>query len=85
MASQQISETADRFKSEFQYVDNNGRNQTYLADIDTWFYFRRVRNLAEKGHVWDVERDGVKLDDHMNAHGHEAVGETLSKLVQAQP
>ena len=30
-------------------------------------------------------RDFYTLDDHMNAHGHEAVGETLSKLVQAQP
>lgn len=46
-------------------------------------FVRRLRTLDITTVV--TPQDFYTLDDHMKAHGHEVVGEALSKLVQAKP
>ncbi len=63
LVQQQISSTADFFKSELQ--DDAG--QTYLLAIDPYFWMRHSRNVLENGHPGDTIKDGVSWDDHMYA------------------
>lgn len=55
-----VSAYSDALKSKLK--NNNG--DTYLSDIDTYYFARFARNLAENGHVWDTEKNGKPWNDH---------------------
>ena len=61
--NQQIKATSDYFKSKLQ----NENGQTYLLEMDPYFWMRDAQNLLEKGHVGDEIRNGVPWDNHMLA------------------
>ncbi|MEM2916074.1 MAG: STT3 domain-containing protein [Candidatus Woesearchaeota archaeon] len=63
---QQVQAVAQQIRSFWQY-DADGRAYTYMPDIDPYTYLRHARNLIEKGHIEDEVRDGVLIDNHMNA------------------
>ncbi|MFH1401077.1 MAG: peptidylprolyl isomerase [Nanoarchaeota archaeon] len=58
-----VTLTSQSFRERLQ----DDRNQTYLPDIDSYFYYRYARNVAETGHMYDELRAGVPYDDHMAA------------------
>ncbi|HLC33324.1 MAG TPA: STT3 domain-containing protein, partial [Candidatus Nanoarchaeia archaeon] len=57
---------AQEVRSEFQY-EENGTNYAYMPDIDPYHYLRYARNIEEKGHIYDVLKDGQNWDDKMSA------------------
>lgn len=61
--NQAIVQNADAIREQFR--DETGTN--YLSDIDTWSYYRYVRNMVEKGHAYDELRDGIAYDTHKYA------------------
>ncbi|MBW2988017.1 hypothetical protein DRJ48_03290 [Candidatus Woesearchaeota archaeon] len=58
-----IQKTSEYFKGQLK----NPNGYTYLLAIDPYAYFRRARNIIEKGHMWDTLKDGVPWNDHMVA------------------
>lgn len=59
----QITETANYFKTGFQYTEN-GNTYTFLGDLDSYFYLRQVRNIQDKGMVCDDIIDGKCRDTY---------------------
>src|SRR3989338_4799405 len=57
---------AGEIKDFFSY-DVDGRKFLYMPDIDPYYYLRFARNLAEKGHTYDLLKDEKPWDDHMLA------------------
>ncbi|MFH1072274.1 MAG: STT3 domain-containing protein [Nanoarchaeota archaeon] len=47
------------------FKDENG--QTYILNIDSFYFFRRAQNIITKGHYYDTLEKGVPWDDHMLA------------------
>src|SRR3989339_1923415 len=43
---QQTKETSNFFKTGFQY-EENGNLHTFLGDLDSYYYLRQARNIAE--------------------------------------
>lgn len=63
---QQTKAVSQQFKSGFK--DEDGR--TYLLAIDSYQYYRYVRDIIEKGHIGDKTVNGSAYDTHMLApHG----------------
>ncbi len=60
---QQLKQAVEVAKAQFR----NDKNETYLLAIDPYFYYRRVRNLIEKGTICDEFRNGKCWDNHMIA------------------
>lgn len=58
-----IEQTSKHFKNQLK----NENGETYLLAIDPYYYYRQVRNMVEKGHVWDEIEDGQPKDNHMLA------------------
>lgn len=56
---QQAEVLKQRFRDEY--------GETYLGDIDSYFWARYAQNIAETGQIGDEYRDGVPYDDHMSA------------------
>ena len=48
-----------------RFRDDSG--ETYLGDIDSYYWLRYTRNIIEKGDYADERRDGVAYDNHMSA------------------
>jgi dolichyl-diphosphooligosaccharide--protein glycosyltransferase len=63
---QQVAAVADQIRAFWRY-DADGKSYTYMPDIDPYTYLRYARNIIEKGHVEDEVRDGILVDNHMNA------------------
>ncbi len=63
MIQQQIKQTSNQIKSNFQ--DEDG--YIYMPDIDPYQWLRYARNYIEKGQVGDEVRDGIQWDNHMLA------------------
>ena len=59
----QIQYTSNAFKSRLQ--DDNG--QTYLIEIDPYYWTRYAANILDHGHPGDEVRDGKLWDNHMYA------------------
>ncbi|MEM3154012.1 MAG: STT3 domain-containing protein [Candidatus Woesearchaeota archaeon] len=57
---------AQQIRDHYQY-ESDGRKFPYMPDIDPYFYLRYARNLVEKGHTYDIIKDGVPWDNHMIA------------------
>jgi dolichyl-diphosphooligosaccharide--protein glycosyltransferase len=52
----------------FWQYEANGRQYTYMPDIDPYIYLRYARNIVEKGHIYDkLGENGDWIDDHMIA------------------
>ncbi|HLF54954.1 MAG TPA: STT3 domain-containing protein [Candidatus Nanoarchaeia archaeon] len=47
--------------------EENGKSWLYMPDIDPYYYLRYARNIEEKGHPYDLLKDGIPWDDHMSA------------------
>ena len=62
----QVESVKQQLKSFWKY-DANGRQYTYMPDIDPYYYLRYARNYVEKGHIEDEIRDGKQIDNHMIA------------------
>ncbi len=63
---QQIKQNSQYFKAQFQ--DENGF--TYLADIDSYVWYRQATNIVNNGHIGDELRNGIPYDTHILApHG----------------
>jgi asparagine N-glycosylation enzyme membrane subunit Stt3 len=73
---QQVTATADYFKSGFRYQENNV-TYTFLGDLDSYFFLRQARNLVQKGTICDEIRDGQCWDNHMYAPLGVAITGTL--------
>ncbi len=65
---------AQQIRDHYMY-DSDGRAYLYMPDIDPYFYLRYARNIVEKGHSYDILKDGVPWDNHMIA----PVGTTADK------
>lgn len=63
---QQIQQVAQQIKAFWQY-EHNGRQYTYMPNIDPYNYLRYARNILEKGHIEDERKDGQLWDNHMNS------------------
>lgn len=61
----EIKNNAAQLKSFWQY-DLNGKQVTYMPDIDPYFYLRYARNIIDKGHIGDLVIDGKNIDNHMS-------------------
>jgi len=59
----QIDSTSKLFKERMK----NENGYTYLLAIDPYAYYRRARNIIEKGHYWDTIKNGRPWNDHMIA------------------
>ncbi len=57
---------AQQIRNHYQY-ESDGRVFGYMPDIDPYFYLRYARNFVEKGHTYDILKDGVPWDNHMIA------------------
>ncbi len=57
---------AQEIRDHYSYEEND-RKFVYMPDIDPYFYLRFSRNILEKGHSYDVLKDGVPWDNHMVA------------------
>src|SRR5574342_38650 len=57
---------AQQIRDHYQY-ESDGRVYGYMPDIDPYFYLRYARNIVEKGHSYDILKDGVPWDNHMVA------------------
>ena len=55
---QRVEEITSQYKDFFQ--DDKRRN--YMPDIDSYYWWRYARNVAETGNVGDEVRDGVQWD-----------------------
>ncbi len=60
---QLVQQQAEGLKQRFR--DEHG--ETYLGDIDSYFWLRYTRNIVETGDIADERRDGVPYDNHMSA------------------
>ncbi|HYD03362.1 MAG TPA: STT3 domain-containing protein [Alphaproteobacteria bacterium] len=60
---QQVAQTSEYFKTGFRYTEN-GNTYVFLGDLDSYFYLRQARNIAEKGMVCDEIRDGKCYDSY---------------------
>ncbi|MEK6916108.1 MAG: STT3 domain-containing protein, partial [Nanoarchaeota archaeon] len=58
-----ISAQTEQIKLRFR--DETGT--TYLGDIDSYFWLRYARNIIETGQLPDEYRDGIGIDNRMNA------------------
>ncbi len=57
---------AQEIRDHYSY-EVDGRKFLYMPDIDPYFYLRYARNVVEKGHFYDVLKDGEPWDNHMVA------------------
>ncbi len=64
--AQEEKKLADQIRDHYQY-ESDGRKFGYMPDIDPYFYLRYARNIVEKGHAYDILKDGQPWDDHMMA------------------
>ncbi|MBS3132461.1 hypothetical protein J4212_08565 [Candidatus Woesearchaeota archaeon] len=62
---EQVRATSDYFKSKMK--DDSG--QTYLLEIDPYFWLRYTENIMESGHPGDELRNGIEWDNRMYAPG----------------
>ena len=62
----QIQQTSDYFKTGFRYTEN-GKEWTFLGDLDSYTYLRYARNIEEKGMMCDEIKDGKCIDNKMLA------------------
>jgi len=61
---QQISQ---QFKSYLRYTGDDGKEYTYLGDLDSYFWLRYTRNYLKSGVVCDTIQDGKCWDNHILA------------------
>ncbi|RJQ17656.1 hypothetical protein C4573_01615 [Candidatus Woesearchaeota archaeon] len=61
-----IQQTAASYKSRLQYV-RNGETQTFLGDLDSYYYLRQAKNFVTTGDTCDERRDGVCYDSYIVA------------------
>jgi len=66
--SQQVTAAGNEIKSQWQYKAN-GNSYTYMPDIDSYFWLRYARNLAETSHFYDEinPENNEPWDNHMLA------------------
>lgn len=53
-----IPQLSQQFRSALQYTGEDGREYTYLGDLDSYFWLRHTRNWLDHGTQCDVIRDG---------------------------
>ncbi len=58
--NKQIQQTADQFKQQFK--DDTG--ETYLGDIDTYYYFKRSEWFIKNGYVGDTRVNNTPYDTY---------------------
>ncbi len=63
---QEIAQSAQSFKTRLQY-NADGETQTYLGDLDSYYYLRQARNIINKGTACDAMVDGVCYDTYLVA------------------
>ncbi|MEK6822260.1 MAG: STT3 domain-containing protein, partial [Nanoarchaeota archaeon] len=63
----EIDQNAAQLKQFWQY-DLNGKQVTYMPDIDPYFYLRYARNYIDHGYIGDYkDAQGREIDDHARA------------------
>ncbi len=72
----------DQIRDEYTY-DADGRKFVYMPDIDPYYFLRYARNILEKGHYYDVLKDGQPWDNHMIAPVGSLAWQTWHPLVLA--
>jgi len=72
--NQQIKQTSQYFKTSYQ--DDNGNS--YMPDIDPYYWYRYAKNVVEKGNMGDEIRDGQPYDNHMLAPNGRFISKTDS-------
>ncbi|MFH2019801.1 MAG: STT3 domain-containing protein [archaeon] len=61
-ANEVAKQQAVLLREKFRYGE-----ETYLGDIDSYFWLRYARNIEEKGQIGDELKEGVPWDNHMQA------------------
>ncbi len=84
--SQQKSQIEQAAKAQAEYFrqrfkDENG--ETYLGDIDSYYWLRYARNIVEKGIYGDEIRGSIIYDNHMFAPLGMAVKPNLYPYIEA--
>ncbi|MBD3280428.1 hypothetical protein GF389_02805 [Candidatus Dojkabacteria bacterium] len=62
----QIAQLSQQFKSFYRY-EVNGKEYTYMPDIDPYYYLRQARNIIIQGTFEDEMRDEEPWDTHVYA------------------
>ncbi|MBI1970510.1 glycosyltransferase family 39 protein [Candidatus Woesearchaeota archaeon] len=70
---QQVANVADQLRQHFK--DEKG--QTYLSDIDTWYWYRYSLDVIDHGFMGDKEVNGTYIDMHMLAPNGRPIRQTL--------
>ena len=70
---QQVANVADQLRQHFK--DDKG--QTYLSDIDTWYWYRYSLDVIDHGFMGDKKEDGAYIDMHMLAPNGRPIRQTL--------
>ncbi|MBS3110369.1 hypothetical protein J4227_07615 [Candidatus Woesearchaeota archaeon] len=73
---QQVVLTSGDIKNYFQYQSGDTL-YPYMGDIDSYYFLRQARNLAEKGHICDVIENGVCYDAYTVAPNKLVLPKTL--------
>ncbi len=60
-AKEQLSQ---EFKTYMRYTGDDGKQYTYLGDLDSYFWLRYTRNILRHGNTCDVIVNGECRDDH---------------------
>lgn len=61
------SSLSEQLKQSMRYEGADGRQYTYLGDLDSYFWIRYTRNWLETGTVCDAIEDGVCRDLYITA------------------
>jgi dolichyl-phosphooligosaccharide-protein glycotransferase len=76
-AEEVIKQQAEGLREQFRYGE-----ETYLGDIDSYFWLRYARNMVEKGTYEDEMRDGVPYDTRMLAPSGMEIQENMYPYFQ---
>jgi dolichyl-diphosphooligosaccharide--protein glycosyltransferase len=62
-----IATVSQQFKDYLRYTAEDGKEYTYLGDLDSYFWLRYTRNLYRHGHVCDAVVEGECRDQYVLA------------------
>jgi dolichyl-phosphooligosaccharide-protein glycotransferase len=64
---QTLGQVSTQFKSYLRYTGEDGKEYTYLGDLDSYFWLRYTRNILRHGNACDVVTEGQCRDMYVLA------------------
>jgi dolichyl-diphosphooligosaccharide--protein glycosyltransferase len=58
------AQLSQQFKSHLRYTGEDGKEHTYLGDLDSYFWLRYTRNILRHGSACDAVADGNCIDTY---------------------